>query len=92
MNLLGILIRNGEMNLRYKVTSLTILTVQCHFEESKMVCVPLIPSYAFTLCSQLASTLPAAPCWKGTLLERHVFMLLTPPPVAGAGKHGLQSQ
>lgn len=92
MNLLGILIRNREMNLRYKVTSLTILTVQCHYEESKMVCVPLIPSYAFTLCSQVASTLPASPCWKGTLLESHVFMLLTSPPVAGAGKHGLRSQ
>lgn len=53
---------------------------------------PLIPSRAFTLCSQVASTLPAAPCWKSTLLERCVFMLLTPPPVAGAGKHGLRSQ
>lgn len=45
-----------------------------------------------TLFSQMVSTFLAAPCKKGTLIQRHLFMLLTSPPVGKGQRHGLASQ
>lgn len=45
-----------------------------------------------TLFSQMASTFLAAPCKKGTLMQRHLFMLLTSPPVGKGQRHGSASQ